>query len=68
MGLSSGVFLILLALGMGIFMAHKHRNKKTEERVNADLNPVYGLYQLGEDYERQYSTNEAVDYNSHYGH
>ena len=34
--------------------------------MNADENPVYGIYQLDEAYERQYSTNEAVDNNVYY--
>ena len=34
--------------------------------MKGDLNPVYGVYQLGETYERQYSTNEAVDNNFYY--
>ena len=66
MGLSIGVILILLALGMGVFLGHKHRSKKREESVKADLNPVYGVYQLGENCEREYSTNEAVDCNLYY--
>ena len=35
--------------------------------MDADENPVYGVYQLTETYERQYSTNEVVDNNDYYG-
>ena len=44
----------------------KYKMKRKGEKTSADLNPVYGIYQLGEAYERQYSTNEAVDNNIYY--
>ena len=47
-------------------LAQRHFKKKEEEEMRGDLNPVYGVYQLGETYERQYSTNEAVDNNLYY--
>ena len=34
--------------------------------MQVDENTVYGVYQLGEDYERQDSTNEIVDNNLYY--
>ena len=40
-----------------------------KENVEVDENPVYQQYQLvgdGENYERQYSTHEAVDRNDYY--
>lgn len=42
------------------------RSRRKEEKMNADENPVYGIYQLDEAYERQYSTNEVVDNNVYY--
>ena len=42
------------------------RPEKKQEEMNADENPVYGVYQLSETYERQYSTNEAIDNNDYY--
>ena len=45
----------------------RKRPEKKQEEMNADENPVYGVYQLTETYERQYSTNEAVDNNDYYG-
>ena len=42
---------------------------KKEEKIEVDENPVYQQYQLvgdGENYERQYSTHEAVDRNDYY--
>ena len=44
----------------------KCSKKKEEEKVEVDENTVYGVYQLGEEYERQYSTNEIVDNNLYY--
>ena len=42
---------------------------KKEENIEVDENPVYQQYQLvgdGENYERQYSTHEAVDRNDYF--
>ena len=33
-------------------------SKRKEEKMSADENPLYGIYQLNEAYERQYSTND----------
>ena len=51
-----------LAIG---FIIRKRLEKK-QEVMNADENPGYGVYHLSETYERQYSTNEAVDNNDYY--
>ena len=40
--------------------------RKKQEELNAEENPVYGVYQQTEAYERLYSTNEAVDNNNYY--
>ena len=44
----------------------KYKKKGEEGKMNTDENPVYGIYQLGDAYERQYSTNEAIDNNIYY--
>ena len=49
-----------------ICLAFKHKKKTEVEEMDVDENHVYGVYQLGEAYERQYSTNEAVDNNFYY--
>ena len=67
--LPSGILLlviIIVAIGCVLHKQRKRPEKKQEE-MNADENPVYGVYQLSETYERQYSTNEAVDNNDYYG-
>lgn len=61
LGLPVGLILFVL---IGCLVWKRYRRK--EEKMNADLNPVYGIYQLDEAYERQYSTNEAVDNNFYY--
>ena len=41
--------------------------RRQEDKTSAELNPVYGIYQLEEgSYERQYSTHEIVDDNHYY--
>ena len=68
MALPSGILLlviIIVAIGCVLRKQCKRPEKKQEE-MNADENPVYGVYQLSETYERQYSTNEAVDNNDYY--
>ena len=40
--------------------------RKKQEELNAEENPVYGVYQQKKAYERLYSTNEAVDNNNYY--
>ena len=62
---SSGIILIGVAIII-IGCAISKRKKKSKGEISADINPVYGIYQLGEDYERQYSTNVAVDKNHYY--
>ena len=65
----SGIMLlvvgIIIVIGCGMRKQRKRPEEKQEE-MNADENPVYGVYQLTETYERQYSTNEAVDFNDYY--
>ena len=66
--LPSGILVLVIfivAIGCVIRKLRKRPEKK-EEEMNADENPVYGVYQLSETYERQYSTNEAVDTNDYY--
>ena len=66
--LPSGILLlviIIVAIGCVICKRRKRPEKK-QEVMNADENPVYGVYQLSETYERQYSTDEAVDTNDYY--
>ena len=66
----SGIMLlvvgIIIVIGCGMRKQRK-RPEENQEEVDADENPVYGVYQLSETYERQYSTDEAVDYNDYYG-
>ena len=59
------LLIIIVAIGC-IMRKQRKRPEKKEEEMNADENPVYGVYQLSETYERQYSTNEAVDTNDYY--
>ena len=66
MALPSGILVLVIIIGCVIRKQRKRPEKKQEE-MNADENPVYGVYQLSETYERQYSTNEAVDNNDYYG-
>ena len=65
----SGIMLlvvgIIIVIGCGMRKQRK-RPEENQEEVDADENPVYGVYQLSETYERQYSTNEAVDTNDYY--
>ena len=64
----SGIILlvsIIIAIVCVIRKQCKRKEKKQEE-MNADENPVYGVYQFSETYEREYSTNEAVDTNDYH--
>ena len=61
----SGVLLMVGILVVAGCVKLKRPEKKQEE-MDADENPVYGVYQLSETYERQYSINEAVDNNVYY--
>ena len=65
----SGIILLVLGILIVICCMRKQRKRPEEkqEEVDADENPVYGVYQLSETYERQYSTDEAVDNNDYYG-
>ena len=64
----SGVIslVIILAVIGCVIRKQRKRPEEKQEEMNADENPVYGVYQLSETYERQYSTNEAVDTNDYY--
>ena len=65
--LSSGLILILIvALTIGFLVCNSSKTTK-EETMDVDENHVYGVYQLGNLYERQYSTNEVTDNNDYYG-
>ena len=44
----------------------KKMKKKEEEVMDVDDNPVYRTYELGENYERQYSINDVIDHNPDY--
>ena len=59
--------LLLVSISVVIGCVTRKRPEKRQEEINADENPVYGVYQLTETYERQYSTNEAMDNNDYYG-
>ena len=62
----SGIILLVIIVIGCVIRKQRKRPEKKEEEMNADENPVYGVYQLSETYERQYSTNEAVDTNDYY--
>ena len=59
--------LLLVSILVVIGCVTRKRPEKKQEEMDADENPVYGVYQLTETYERQYSTNEAIDNNDYYG-
>ena len=68
--IASGIILLVLGIivVIGCVMRKKRQHpEEKQEEVDADENPVYGVYQLSETYERQYSTDEAVDNNDYYG-
>ena len=65
MAIPSGIILLVGIIAVISCVVRKRPEKKQEE-MNADQNPVYGVYQLTETYERQYSSNEAVDNNDYY--
>ena len=63
--------IVLLVLGIIVVIScvickQRKRPEEKQEEVDADENPVYGVYQFTETYERQYSTNEAIDNNDYY--
>ena len=59
-------FGIILIVIIFVVCKYKCSKKKKEKNVKVDENEVYGVYQLGGDYERRYSTNEVVDNNLYY--
>ena len=61
--------IMLLIVIICIYIACKKKeNRKTNEDMAVDENPVYQQYELvGPNYERQYSTHEVVDNNDYYG-
>ena len=61
MALPSGILLLVIIIIAIGFIIRKRLEKKQEV-----MNPGYGVYHLSETYERQYSTNEAVDNNDYY--
>ena len=63
--LPSGIILFVIALVIIVCAAYKS-SKKKEEEMDVDENTVYGVYQLGEEYERENSRNEIVDQNVYY--
>ena len=64
-GVASGLFIVISVLA-AVCALRRCSKKKKEEIIKVDDNGVYGVYQLGEDYERRYSTNEVVDNNLYY--
>ena len=60
------IIVTVTELAFIICVAYKFLKKNENEEVDVDENTVYGVYQLGELYERQYSTNEVVDNNFYY--
>ena len=67
----AGILLVVMVIAIIAFISCKQSKKERkarEEVVKEEDNPVYQQYQfVGENYERQYSTHEAVDYNDYYG-
>ena len=67
--LPAGVLLIFVLVTVIVCVACKRsKRKKEEEEKNMEVeeNPVYQIYELEENYERKYSTNEVVDHNPDY--
>ena len=58
--------LLLVGILVIVGCVLRQRSEKEDEEIDTDENPVYRVYQLVETYERQYSTNEAVDNNVYY--
>ena len=67
----AGILLVVMVIAIIaciICKQSKKERKAREEVVKEEDNPVYQQYQfVGENYERQYSTHEVVDYNDYYG-
>ena len=69
--LPAGVLVIIMLVTVVICIAckrsKKRKNKKEEEEdMDVDENQIYRTYELGENYERQYSINEVIDHNPYY--
>ena len=71
--LPAGVLVIIVLITVVTCFACKRSRKKKkkkekeeEEDMDVDDNPVYRTYELVENYERQYSINEVIDYNPDY--
>ena len=64
MVLPAGIITALVIGICAVFMCRKNREEQGE--IEADENPVYSVFQLGELYVRQYSTNEVLDNNLYY--
>ena len=58
---------VLLLVSILVVIGCVTRKRPEKKEMDADENPVCGVYQLTETYERQYSTNEVVDNNDFYG-
>ena len=71
LSVSAGCLLVIVVMAIITYFRCKQSKTKRETReqvVKEEDNPVYQQYQfVGENYERQYSTHEAVDYNDYYG-
>ena len=62
-----GIILVVIATTITICALRSRSKWRQEDKTSAELNPVYGIYQLEEgSYERQYSTHEIVDDNHYY--
>jgi len=64
--LSLGGIILGMIIMSVICLAFKRKKETVVEELDVDENHVYGVYQLGEAYERHYSTNEAIDNNFYY--
>ena len=59
--------MIIIASVITCCAAYKFaKKKKEEEEMEVDDNIVYGVYQVGEDDEIEYSQTEIVDTNLYY--
>ena len=71
-GVGLGAFILTVLVTVVACKCCQRMKKKKLEREEAnnmevDENPVYHRdYELAEDYERQYSTSEAIDRNDYY--
>ena len=60
------IMLITMVIACKRSKKKKKKEKKEEEVMDVDENTVYRTYELGENYERQYSINEVIDHNPDY--